>query len=66
MLSDKEIYKTKCLPDSTPHQKGLAEDISMGYTAKPIPLNVITITAQEAKDKYREQSLLRAISKGQS
>ncbi|MCM6836088.1 hypothetical protein [Leuconostoc mesenteroides] len=66
MLSDKEIYKTKCLADSTPYQKGLAEDMSMGYTAKPIPLNVITITAQEAKNKYREQSLLRAISKGQS
>lgn len=66
MLSDKEIYKTKCLPDSTSHKKGLAEDMSMGYTAKPIPLNVITITAQEAKDKYREQSLLRYISKGQS
>lgn len=43
MLSDKEIYKTKCLPEDTPHQKGLAEDISMGYTAKPIPTIIILV-----------------------
>lgn len=63
---DKQCYIDACLPDTTPRDKGLAEDMSMGYIAKPIPLNVITITAQEAKSNYREQSLLRYIGKGQS
>lgn len=63
---DKQCYIDACLPDTTPHDKGLAEDMSMGYIAKPIPIKVITITAQESKDKYREQLLLRYIGKGQS
>lgn len=64
MLKDKEIYKTMCLPEDTPHHKGLSEDMSMGYTAKSIPIRVITISGQEAKEKYREQSLLRLIDRG--
>lgn len=59
---DKQCYIDACLPDTTPHDKGIGK--GYGIEKKPIPIKVITISAQEAKDKYREQLLLRNISKG--
>ncbi len=61
---DKQCYIDACLPDNTPHDKGIGKGYEI--VKQPIPIKVITISAQEAKDKYREQSLLRYISKGQS
>jgi len=61
---DKQCYIDACLPDTTPHDKGIGK--GYGIVKQPIPIKVITISAQEAKDKYREQLLLRYISKGQS
>lgn len=59
---DKQCYIDACLPDTTPHDKGLGK--GYGIVKQPIPIKVITITAQEAKSNYRYKHLMRLIDRG--
>lgn len=59
---DKQCYIDACLPDNTPHNKGIGK--GFGIKKKPIPVKIIPITAQESKERYRYNHLMRLIDRG--